>query len=87
MRPVTLIGEVAPVPVKLPGEDVTVNEVIGEDPGLAGAVNVTVAVPLAAVAETPVGESGTNPALGVTEALGALEGLVPIAFVAVTVKV
>jgi hypothetical protein len=54
---------------------------------LAGGVKVTVAVPLAAVADTPVGASGTTPAFGVTTADDELEGPVPIAFVAVTVKV
>jgi hypothetical protein len=38
-----LIGELAPVAVRPPGDEVTMYEVIGEDPELAGGVNVTVA--------------------------------------------
>ena len=82
-----LMGEEAPVAVSPPGEDVTVYEVMGEEPGLAGAVKTTVAVPLDAVAETAVGAPGTIPEKGVTGALGAENGPVPIALVAVTVKV
>ena len=42
-NPVTVIGDVAPVPVKPPGDDVTVNEVAAFGPW---AVNATVAAPL-----------------------------------------
>jgi hypothetical protein len=87
VRPVTLTGEVAPVPVNPPGEDVTVYEVIGAEPELAGAVNVTVAVPLTADADTAVGAPGRIPDIGVTGALAVLAGPVPTALVAVTVNV
>ena len=57
-RLVTLIGEAEPVPVKLPGDDVTVYPVIALPPLLAGAVNATDADALPAVAVTPVGDPG-----------------------------
>ena len=56
-------------------------------PPLPGAVQLTLAVPLPAVAVTPVGAPGAVGAAGVT-ALDALDaGPVPIKLVAVTVKV
>ena len=67
-----------------PTNGVTVYDVIGLPP-LAGAVQETVAEPLPAVAETPVGAPGT--AAGVTEFDAADPAPVPTAFVAVTVKV
>jgi hypothetical protein len=59
VRPVTVIGELAPVPVKLPGELVTVYPVIADPPSLAGAVKVTDAVVFPAVAVPIVGAPGT----------------------------
>ena len=85
MSPVTVIGLDEPVPVFPPGFEVTVYPVIAEPPSLTGAVNVTVAWAFPAVADTPVGAPGTVP--GVTEFEAALAGPVPLAFVAVTVKV
>jgi hypothetical protein len=85
VKPVTIKGEAPPVAVKPPGLDVTVYEVIAEPPLETGGVNVTVACPLPPVAVPIVGASGT--VAGVTELLVAEAILVPIAFVAVTVKV
>jgi hypothetical protein len=59
--------------------------VIDEPPLLLGAVNEIVAWPLPGVAVTPVGEPGIVD--GVTELLALEAVLVPIEFVAVTVKV
>ena len=57
-------------------------------PPSGGAVQVTVAEALPAVAVTPVGAEGAvAAACGVTELDGADAGLVPMALVAVTVKV
>ena len=62
-NPVTVKGELAPVAVKPPGEDVTVKDVAAAP--VAAGVNVTVAAPLlyarlvpTSVAETPVGALG-----------------------------
>ena len=61
---------------------------IAEPPFDAGAVKVTVAWPLPAVAVTPVGAPGTvAPWSGVTGFDGAEAAPVPTPFVAVTVKV
>jgi hypothetical protein len=84
VSPVIVIGDDPPVAVA-PVLDVTVYDVIAEPPVLAGAVNVTVALPFPYTAETFVGEPGV--VAGVT-ALDAVEdALVPIALVAVTVNV
>ncbi len=56
-------------------------------PPLDGAVQLTVADALPAVAVTPVGAAGAVGAVGVTALDGAEAGLVPTALVAVTVKV
>src|SRR5947209_20508256 len=58
---------------------------MAEPPLDAGAVNVTVACALPAIAVTPVGAPGT--VIGVTAFDGADGGPVPTALVAVTVKV
>jgi hypothetical protein len=76
--------EVVAVCAADPTKGVTVYDVIGLPP-LAGAVQETVAEPLPAVAETPVGTPGT--AAGVTELDAADGDPVPTAFVAVTVNV
>jgi len=78
-------GLAVPVPVILPGFEVTVYPVIAEPPSLAGAVNVTVARVFPAVAVPIVGAPGTVE--GVTGFEAELAGPVPLAFVAVTVKV
>ena len=81
-----MIGDEAPVAVKLPGEEVTVYPVIADPPVFVGAVKLTVALPLLPVAEILVGTPGAIGA-GVT-ADDALEAApVPIALVATTVKV
>ncbi len=80
-----MIGLVVPVPVRPPGELITVYPVMALPPLAAGAVKVTEADPLPAVAVPMVGAPGT--VAGVTE-LEALEAApVPTALVAVTVKV
>ena len=50
VKPDTVIGELAPVPVTPPGEDVTVYTVIGLPPSLAGGVKVIKALAMPAVA-------------------------------------
>jgi hypothetical protein len=85
VSPVTVIGLVEPVPVILPGFEVTVYPVIADPPLLAGAVNATIACALPAVAVPIVGAPG--PVEGVTEFEATLAGLIPLAFVAITVKV
>ena len=76
------------MPIKPPGLEVTVYPVIAEPPSLIGAVNVTVAFSYPGTADTPVGAPGTvKDVEGVTEFEAELAGPVPIAFVAVTVKV
>jgi hypothetical protein len=59
--------------------------VIAAPPILAGAVNVTVACPLAATADTLVGAPGVVAGVTAEEAVEAVP--VPTLFVAVTVKV
>jgi hypothetical protein len=85
VRPVTVIGVVAPVPVKLPGCEVTVYEVIGLPPLLPGAAKETEACALPPVAVAAVGASGT--VAGVTAEEAEEAEPVPTLLVAVTVKV
>ncbi len=85
VNPVTVIGEVPPVAVIPPGEDVTVYKVIAEPPFLTGTEKIIVASPFPRVAVPMIGASGT--VAGVAELLTAEATLVPTAFVAVTVKV
>ena len=76
------------MPVILPGFEVTVYPVIGDPPLLAGAVNVIVACAFPFVAVPIVGAPGTvEGAVGVTEFEAELGKLLPLAFVATTVKV
>ena len=59
LKPLTVIGEDAPVPVKPPGLDVTVYPVmVAGKPGFAGAVKATDALAFPAVAVTLVGAPG-----------------------------
>jgi hypothetical protein len=81
VSPVTVRGDVGPLAVMLPGDDLAVYDVMGEPPLDAGAVNVTVACAFPAVATPIVGAPGTPP--GVTPR-AAEEGPVPAALVAVT---
>ena len=84
--PLTVIGLAVPVPVIPPGLEVTVYPVMARPPLLDGTPNVTEAWAFPFVAVPIVGASGT--VVGVTEFEGGeLAGPVPIAFVAVTVKV
>ena len=85
VRPVTVIGELPPVPVNPPGLEVTVYEVIALPPLLAGGVNETVTCPLPLTPETLVGAPGV--VAGTTELLVADALPVPAALVAVTVNV
>lgn len=85
VKPVTFIGELTPVAVKLPGLDVTVYKVIALPPLLAGATNATLAEVFPAAATTAVGASGTVTGVTAVEAVEAAE--LPTAFVATTVKV
>jgi hypothetical protein len=79
-----VIGDAPPEAVWPPLE-VTVYVVMAEPPLLTGALNVIVASPLPAVAVPIVGASGT--VAGTTELLVPDAVLVPMLFVAVTVKV
>jgi hypothetical protein len=85
VKPVTTRGELAPVVVKFTGEDVTVYAVIVLPPVEAGAINVTLACALPAVATGPVGAPGT--VIGVTAVDAAEATEFPAALVATTVKV
>ena len=85
VKPVTTNGLVVPVAVKLPGLEVTVYPVMAEPPLLAGAVKVMEAWAFPAVAVPMVGAPGT--VAGVTEFEAELAVPVPIAFVALAVKV
>jgi hypothetical protein len=75
----------AHVPVIAPGNEVAVYEVIAAPPLLAGAVNVTVACALPAVAVPSVGAPGI--VAGVTLFDAAEARPVPTAFLAVIVNV
>ena len=86
VNPVTVIGEDVPVAVMPPGEEVTVYPAIAAPPVFDGAVKLTVALPLLPLAEMLVGAPGAIGA-GVTEDDAVEAGPVPIALVAVTVKV
>jgi hypothetical protein len=59
VNPVTFIGDVVPVPIKLPGLDVTVYPVTTLPPLLVGATNEILAEAFPAVATTAVGAPGT----------------------------
>jgi len=85
LRPVTVIGDAAPLTLMPPGEEVTVYEVIAEPPLEAGGVNAIEAWVFPAVAVPIVGGPGTAP--GVTLFEGADAGPVPTALVALTVNV
>jgi hypothetical protein len=85
VKPVITRGELAPVAVKLPGEEVTVYPVMALPPSEAGAVNATLAWALPAVATGLVGAPGT--VLGVTAADATDAREFPAALVATTVKV
>jgi hypothetical protein len=68
VKPETVIGDAAPVPVNDPGDDVTVKEVRAERPVKVGAVKVTEALALPAVAVPIVGALGlTGPEPEITE--------------------
>ncbi len=84
-RPVTVAEVTLLVAVCPPTFEVKVYIVIAEPPLSAGADHVKVALPSPIVPATLVGASGT--VAGVTELLAVEDALVPIALVAVTVKV
>ena len=84
VRPVTVNGLPAPFADILPGFEVAVYPVIALPPVSPGGENVIVAWPLAAVAVPIVGAPGGSAGVTVLDAADAK--LVPIAFVAVTVK-
>jgi len=77
VKPVTVMGLVVPVAVKLPGFDVTVNTVIALPPVLVGAVNDTVASPFPAVAVPIVGASGAVTGATDTAVFGVASQVVP----------
>lgn len=61
VKPVTVIGDDAPVPVIPPGDEVTTYSVAAGFPRYAGAVKVTVACASPAVAVPMVGVPGLRP--------------------------
>jgi hypothetical protein len=85
VKPVTTRGELAPVVVLFPGEDVTVYSVMVLPPVEVGGLNATLTCALPAVATGLVGAPGT--VIGVTgaDAIEATE--FPAALVATTVNV
>ncbi len=92
VSPVTVVEVAGGLPVTVTGVcavepmyGVTVYLVIALPPLLDGAVQLTVADPLPAVAVTPVGAPGRL--FGVTALDGDEAGLVPVEFVADTVNV
>ena len=85
VNPVTIIGLDAPLPVKPPGDDVTVYEVTAVPPLAAGALKLTVAWAFPATADTPVGTPGTILGVTLLDAVDAAPG--PNALVATTVNV
>jgi hypothetical protein len=94
VNPVTVVEVGAGLPVTVtsvcavePMNGVTVYVVIVLPPLFVGAVQVTVADALPAVAVTPVGAPGTPGPLGVTALDGDEDGPVPLAVVADTVNV
>ena len=88
VSPLTVSGLALPVAVFPPGFDVTLYEVIALPPLDAGAVKLTLACALPAVAVTPVGAPGTVAgALGVTALEAADAAPVPTALIACTVNV
>ena len=84
VNPVTISGLVAPVADRPPGVESTVYWLMGWPPSEAGAVKVTVACPVPAVAVPIVG------APGIVAGITTLEGFdgkpVPLEFLAVTVN-
>jgi hypothetical protein len=84
-KPDTTRGELVPVVLKPPGEDVTVYPVIALPPSEPGALKTTLACAKPAVATGLVGGEGT--VLGVTDPDGAEATEFPTALVATTVKV
>jgi hypothetical protein len=84
-KPVTTRGELVPVVVKSPGEDVTVYAVIALPPSEVGGLNATLACALPAVATGPVGAPETVIGVTAVEATEATE--LPAALVATTVNV
>ena len=85
VNPGTVIGLPEPWAVIPPGLEVTVYEVMALPPFDAGAVKLTIAWALPAVAVTPVGAPGGPTGVTLFEGLDA--GPDPSAFVAFTVKV
>jgi hypothetical protein len=83
-KPDTSIGELPPVAVKPPGEDVTLYPVMVLPPVEAGAVKATLAWARPAVATGLVGAPGT--VLGITDPDAADATEFPAALVATTVK-
>ena len=88
VKPVTIIGDEVPVPVKLPGFEVAVYPEIEEPPSDAGVVNATETCIFPLVVEPIIGASGTvGPDDGVTLLEALLEVLLPTEFVATTENV
>ena len=85
VRPVIVTEVLVVVAVTPPGSEVTVYSVIGLPPSEAGAVHETTACLSPGVADALVGAPGA--VAGVTEVDGSERALVPMEFVAVTVKV
>lgn len=87
VRPVTVIGLVAPVAVIFPGLEITVYPVITAPPLIPGGEKVMLACWLPLVAAPIVGAPGNTAFTGVTLFDAAEGALTPRMLVAVTVKV
>lgn len=81
----TVIGDEEPVTMTFPGVETTIYEVMGDPPVFVGAVNVTLALFVNAVARPIMGAPGI--VTGMTELLEEDAGPGPTAFVAVTLNV
>jgi hypothetical protein len=85
VNPDTTTGDAEPELTIVPGDDVTVYEVISDPPSKAGAVNATDACSMPAVATALVGAPGR--VYGFVGLLLTLGALTPVLFVAVTLIV
>jgi hypothetical protein len=85
VNPDTVIGDVVPVPVKLPGVDVIVYPVIVYPPVSDGGVNAALTEPLPGVITPSVGAAGALP--GITLLLATLDAPAPAVLTAATVNV
>src|SRR5260221_1205730 len=86
LSPGTSTGECSPAPIKPPGDEVTMYEVMADPPFESGAAKLTVACPSPAMARTSRGAAGDK-SDGVTTFEADEAGPPPPPWLAVTVKV